>query len=108
MTTLILLLTFAGFYALYNTSTRAELSQSRFDVWLRGQSLLKPAGIILLLGALVLTIVYKGLAAGILYWLVILTTIGSLIIVLCPLKIMNYKAVALIFVGIVIAENFIL
>lgn len=108
MTTLILLLTFAGFYVLYNTSSRAELSQSHFDVWLRKQPLLKPVGIMILLGGLVLTVVAKGLAAGILYWLVILTTIASLVILLCPLKLLNYKAMALIFMGILIAENLIL
>ncbi|EKF55241.1 hypothetical protein I215_08351 [Galbibacter marinus] len=108
MTTLILLLTFAGFYALYNTSSRAELAQGGFDVWLRSQSLLKPAGVILLVGSLILTVLHKGLAAGILYYFVILSTIASLIIILCPLRIMNYKAVAIVFIGIVIAENLIL
>jgi len=108
MTTLILLLTFAGFYALYNTSSRAELTQGRFDVWLQSQALLKPAGVTLLIVGLILTVLYKGLAAGILYWLIILTTISSLIIILGPLKIVNYKAIALVFIGIVIAENLIL
>ncbi|WP_417359232.1 hypothetical protein [Galbibacter sp.] len=108
MTTLILLLTFAGFYALYNTSSRVELPQGRFEVWLRNQALLKPSGIALLLGGLLLTVVSKGLAAGILYWFVILTTIASLVILICPLKILDYKTIALVFVGIVIAENFIL
>ena len=108
MTTLMLLLTFAGFYALYNTSSRAELGQGRFDVWLQGLAFLKPAGVLLLIAGLVLTVLYKGLAAGILYWFIILTTVASLIIILCPLKIINYKTVALVFVGIVIAENLIL
>ncbi len=108
MTTLILLLTFAGFYALYNTSSRAELGKGRFDVWLQGLAFLKPAGVMLLIAGLILTVLYKGLAAGILYWFIILTTVASLIIILCPLKIINYKTVALVFVGIVIAENLIL
>lgn len=109
MTTLILLLTFAGFYALYNTSSQAKLSQQgSLEIWLRKQSSLKAVGIILLIISIILTVINYGLTAGMLYWVVIVSTIASLIIIICPLKIMTYKTVALIFIGIVIAENIIL
>lgn len=108
MITLILLLSFVGFYGLYNTSSRAELPNGTLELWLRKQSFLKPAGLILLLASLVLTIINNGLAAGILFWFVIISTIASLVILLCPLKIMNYKTVVLIFIGVIIAENLIL
>ncbi len=107
MTTLILILTFAGFYALYNTSSRAELPQGSIEIWMRSLTILKPVGLVLLLVSLLLTGIYFGLAAGILYWFVIVSTIGSLIILLSPLKLMNYKMIILVFVGIFIAEIFI-
>ena len=109
MTTLILLLTFAGFYALYNTSSQAKLAQhGNLEIWLNKQSSLKAVGIILLIVSIILTVITNGLTAGLLYWVVIVSTIASLIVIICPLKVMTYKTVALIFIGIVIAENIIL
>lgn len=93
MITLSVLLVFIGFLALYLGSKRLELN---FDwpiiSWVRRQNInTKGAGVALFLMAALLSIQLWGVAAGILFFFIQLMTIGSLIVLLMPLQVLNYK-----------------
>ncbi|SFW26267.1 hypothetical protein SAMN02927921_00806 [Sinomicrobium oceani] len=100
MTTLIIAISFLGFYALYNTSRRAVLSKSLgIERWMqahRAQS--KTAGLLLLVLGMVLSVIYYGLGAGIFAFVVILMTIGSLIVLIAPLRFVRYQVLFLVLV----------
>ncbi|WP_417444691.1 DUF3325 family protein [Joostella sp.] len=103
------ILIFIGFYCLYSGSKKATLNTSVIDNWFQKENEnLKFVGPILLIAALVISVLEKGFASGIFLWFIILMTIGSLIVILSPLKILNYKTVLASFIFIVIIENFIL
>lgn len=81
----ITLIIFSGFYCLYNTSSRAILNNTKLDLWLQAHpKFSKPAGLVLILLAHILSGFHYGLAAGIFMALIILMTIGSLTILLIP------------------------
>lgn len=100
MTTLVTAIVFLGFYALYHTSKRAWLNRSlKVEAWMqanRKQS--RWAGLMLLLAAIVLSVLHYGFGAGIFAFFVILMTVGSLIVILAPLRFVGYGALALVFV----------
>ncbi len=84
----ITLFIFLGFYCLYNTSKRAVLNNTKFDLWLqKHRKFSKLAGVVLLLAAHILSCLHYGTAAGIFVALIILMTLGSLIILLFPLMV---------------------
>ncbi|WP_335966661.1 hypothetical protein [Galbibacter sp. PAP.153] len=104
-----ILLMFMGFYALYSSSKRAVLNQSKFDLWLQEKySPLKATGLLLITIALGVAILHKGFASGIFYWFIILMTLGSLIVLVSPLRVFNYKAIATTLICIVFIENFLI
>lgn len=96
MITLSVFLVFVGFFALYLGSKRIELN---FDwpiiLWVRRQEInSKGTGVALFLMAALLSIQIWGLGAGMLFFFIQLMTIGSLVVLLTPLNILNYKFVA--------------
>ncbi|MGS2741186.1 hypothetical protein [Sinomicrobium sp. M5D2P17] len=100
MTSLVVAITFLGFYALYNTSKRAMLSRSlKIEKWMQvhGRES-KAVGLSLLFIALVLSVFHYGIGAGIFAFFVILMTLGSLIVIVTPLRFMRYQALILILV----------
>ncbi|MCM5661418.1 DUF3325 family protein [Galbibacter mesophilus] len=108
MISLIIFLIFIGFYALYNSSKRAALNTSKIEVWLqKNLKISKVTAILLLSISLVLSIFENGFASGTLLWFILLMTLGSLTILLAPLKIMSYKTVLVVFTCILWIENFI-
>ncbi|MBD8490702.1 hypothetical protein IFO69_18260 [Echinicola sp. CAU 1574] len=100
MITLAALLTFLGFFCFYNTSKRLKLSQSLgLEVWLQqNANKAKWIGGILLIVALLICLVAAGFAAGIFSFFILLMTAGSLIVILSPLKFINYKVLSVVFV----------
>ncbi|MGS2760706.1 hypothetical protein [Sinomicrobium sp. M5D2P9] len=98
MTTLVVAITFFGFYALYNTSKRAILSHSlKIERWMQAHGKeSKAGGLSLLFVALVLSVLHYGTAAGIFAFFVILMTLGSLIVIVAPLRFLRYQALILI------------
>ncbi|WP_146746557.1 hypothetical protein [Sinomicrobium soli] len=98
MTTLIVVITFLGFYAFYNTSRRAVLSKSlRIEKWLQVHTAeSKIAGSCMLFAGLSLSVLYYGTGAGIFAFFVILMTLGSLVVIVSPLKFINYRGVLVI------------
>ena len=88
----IIILTLA-FYIFYNTSERSVKNHVLgFEKWIQ-----KKKGLAKITGLAMLTIAYLilshffGFGAGSLLFFIILMTFGSLIIVLTPLKMINYK-----------------
>ena len=106
MLTAIVFLSFLGFFLLYNTSKKAELSHMLFlEKWTQARSgAAKAAGLLLLSLALAGSVNYWGTGAGIFSFLVILMTIGSCVVLIAPLRYLNYKAVTIIFLIGIVAE----
>ncbi|WP_200979009.1 DUF3325 family protein [Echinicola sp. 20G] len=100
MITLAALLTLAGFFCFYNTSKRQKLSQSLgVEVWLQqNPQKTKWLGGGLLLLALLFCYVEAGFGAGFFYFFILLMAAGSLVVILAPLKFVNYKTLTLAFV----------
>ncbi|MCC9017983.1 hypothetical protein [Flavobacterium lipolyticum] len=88
MITIASLIVFLAFYTLYYTSKRATLSYDLgFEKWMKSNP--KPTkflGLGLLLLAYVLWLLTQSLCCGTLMFFIQLMTIGSLIIILAPLK----------------------
>jgi len=86
MIVLAILVQLVGFYALYNTSQRAELRKDKISSWLqRHRTFSTIAGLSFLASSFLFLIAVQGLGAAILNGCVLLMTIGSLIIILSPL-----------------------
>lgn len=93
MISLVSLSIFLAFYVLYNTSKKATLS-SKFPMerWIQQHSKTSRylgLGIILIAYALLISI--KAIGACTLIFFIQIMTIASLVIILAPLKIINYK-----------------
>lgn len=97
---------FLAFYALYYTSKRVPLSHGLgIEKWMRkNQNPTKILGITLLVTAYLLWISICSFGAGTLLFVIELMTIGSLIIILKPLKIIRGKALIFLFVIVEILE----
>lgn len=106
MTTLIVLITFTGFYLFYNTSKKADLNRSDIlEIWVQDHhQVSKYIGCLLFIVAVVLSILYFGVGSGIFSFFVILMTVGSLIVLLSPLQYVNYKTVSLVFLFSILLE----
>lgn len=96
---------FLGLYILYNTSKKATLmSNLQVERWIQQNprpSRLLGVGILALAYGLLISL--KAIGVSSLIYFIQLMTIGSLIIVLTPLKIINYKLVlGLFFLAILI------
>ncbi|MEL4308024.1 DUF3325 family protein [Joostella sp. CR20] len=109
MISFVILLVFFGFYAFYSTSKRAVLNNSKIDLWLQQKySPLKLTGLLLLIISLGITILVKGFGAGTLLWIVILMTVGSLVVLITPLRTIHFKTLFVLFIFSVLVELFII
>lgn len=106
MITIASLIVFLAFYTLYYTSKRAVLSYDfGFEKWMKNNpKQTKIAGLGLLLIAYASWLYTKSLGCGTLMFLIQLMTIGSLIIILAPLKKVNHKALLALLIIIAILE----
>lgn len=106
MITIASLIVFLAFYTLYYTSKRATLSYDLgFEKWMKNNP--KPTkitGLILLLLAYSMWLFTKSLCCGTLMFFIQLMTIGSLIIILAPLKKISRFAIVAIFILVAILE----
>ncbi|SIQ31648.1 hypothetical protein SAMN05421797_1011381 [Maribacter ulvicola] len=95
MITLILLLTFTGFYFCYATTKRQKIpTHLKIENWCQQQSILANSlGFILLLFTCSLTIYQFGWGSGVFTFLINLMTIASLVILLQPLHLITYKTI---------------
>ncbi|KAF2339506.1 hypothetical protein [Flavobacterium tistrianum] len=93
MITIASLIVFLAFYTLYYTSKRAVLSYDLgFEKWMqRNPKQTKIVGLTLLLSAYAMWLFTQSLGCGTLMFFIQLMTVGSLIIILTPLKKINSK-----------------
>ncbi|WDF60002.1 hypothetical protein PQ462_01225 [Flavobacterium sp. KACC 22758] len=94
MITIASLIVFLAFYILYYTSKRAVLSYDLgFEKWMKkNPKQTKITGLVLLVSAYAIWLFTQSLGCGTLMFFIQLMTIGSLIIILAPLKKVNSKA----------------
>jgi len=106
MMTAVALVVFLGFLCFYNTSKKAQLFQStKCEIWLQeNPQIAKYIGAILLFLGLMLAIKQSGMGAGMFTFTVFLMAAGSLIVMVSPLRFINYKVVAGVFVLLLILE----
>ncbi|MWB95912.1 hypothetical protein GON26_16215 [Flavobacterium sp. GA093] len=106
MITIASLIVFLAFYTLYYTSKRATLSYDLgFEKWMqKNPRQTKLTGLGLLLLAYTTWLFAHALCCGTLLFFIQLMTIGSLIIILAPLKKVNIKIVFLLFVIVALLE----
>ena len=100
MMTLIIALSFLGFYSLYNGSQKADLRQSLLvEIWLQDKPVIaKAVGLSLNFVALITSMWAYGAGSGIFLFFVVLMTVGSLVVLIAPLKFVDYKMVAALFI----------
>lgn len=110
MISVYLLLLFFGFYILYFTSKRmVAVPTLKFETWIKTHnSAATMGGLSLLLLSCFLFIYSLGLAAGILTYMVMLMTIGSLIILLAPLQLLTYPKICGVFLLALFIELFLI
>ena len=99
MITLIAALSFIGFYALYTTSKKADIQRVLF-VEFRLQNnptVAKAIGLSINFVALIISMAYMGVASGTFLFFVILMTVGSLVVLIAPLRYVAYQTVSVLF-----------
>lgn len=105
MVTLVSLIVFLAFFVLYNTSKKATLStQFQTERWIQQNP--NPSrfiGLVLLVMAYVLLLSIKAAGVSSFLFLIQLMTIGSLVVILAPLRIINFKLI----IGIICISTFL-
>lgn len=93
------LIVFIAFFTLYNTSKRAHLSNTNsIERWLQKKpKQSKILGLVLLLAAYGILLTEKALGCSTLIFSIQIMTIGSLIVILAPLKVINNKLLFALF-----------
>lgn len=106
MITIASLIVFLAFYTLYYTSKRAVLSYDiGFEKWMqKNPKQTKITGVFLLLSAYFLWLYTQSFGCGTLMFFIQLMTIGSLIILLTPLKKISPTVLLIIFIAIALLE----
>lgn len=109
MITGIIFSVYVGCIVLYNTSQKAVLNtQYAIEKWIQSnRQKAKLIGVSILILTLVAANIVLGVTSGILFWLIALMSVLSLLVVISPLRIVNYKYLLLIFIGSLLIEIFI-
>ncbi|PIB34778.1 hypothetical protein BFP72_04845 [Reichenbachiella sp. 5M10] len=98
MVTLNLILIWISFYLFYLTSTRVQIDRSlSIEKWMHNHApIAKTLGAILMCLSLALSIVLWGTGSGSLFFFVMLMTIGSLVTIISPLRILTYLSICIL------------
>ncbi|MDT0646292.1 hypothetical protein RM545_06285 [Zunongwangia sp. F260] len=106
MLTLIISITFLGFFVLYHTSEKVQLSSSLFlEKWVRDHRLpSKYLGYGLIAIALILSIIFYGVGSGSFAGIVILMTVASTTVLLAPLGFLTFSTLTIIFMISILTE----
>ena len=106
MITIASLIVFLAFYTLYYTSKRAVLSYDLgFEKWMqKNPKQTKITGLVLLLLAYSFWLFSQSLCCGTLMFFIQLMTIGSLIVLLTPLKKISRSTLLILFIIIALLE----
>lgn len=100
MVSITIFIVFISFYFFYNTSKKTvKHNYNKLENWIdENIQLTKIIATILLIISLILNIYVFGFGAGSLLFFILFMTIGSLIIILTPLKLIRYKSALLLFI----------
>ncbi|CAD0001737.1 hypothetical protein [Flavobacterium salmonis] len=106
MITIASLVLFLAFYTLYHTSKKAVLSYDLgFEKWMqKNPKQTKITGLILLLSAYGFWLFTKSLCCGTLMFFIQLMAVGSLIVLLSPLKKISRSKLFILFIIIALSE----
>ncbi|MFB9109218.1 hypothetical protein [Flavobacterium gyeonganense] len=106
MVTIASLFVFLAFYTLYYTSKRAVLSYDLgFEKWMqKNPKQTKITGLLLLTTAYFFWLFTESLCCGTLLFFIQLMTIGSLIVILTPLKKINKITLLIFFITAILLE----
>ena len=107
MVTLISLLTFVAFYLLYSTSKKmAAASELGAEKWIgEHKKASQLASLALMILSLGLSCFYWGIGSGTFTYIILLMTVASLIILLAPLRLMNYRFLGILFLCSILFET---
>lgn len=105
----LLLFTFLGFFMVYNTSKRAPLGNGKlFESRIQdAPGLYKKLGVMILLISLLWAVQLFGVGAGLFVGCILWMTIASLVILIAPLRTVNFAMLTFIFVLVLLLELFI-
>lgn len=106
MISILIAIIFLGCYLFYNTSQKTTItSVNNLEERLRNNTQLsKITGLGFLLITLVLAAINFGVFSGILFWLASLMLLMSLLIIIAPLDLINYKFLVLLFFILLLIE----
>ncbi|SNY95392.1 hypothetical protein [Flagellimonas pacifica] len=106
MLTIIIAFFFLGFFLPYLTSKRNKYGPPLFLEKLTPKINLglNVIGIFFLVIGFTLLGIYKGVGTGLFWGFILLTTVGSIVILISPLKMIDYKSLVAIFAGFLILE----
>ncbi|WP_163399863.1 hypothetical protein [Flavobacterium fluviatile] len=106
MITIASLIVFLAFYTLYYTSKRAILSYDLgFEKWMqKNPKQTKITGLVLLLSAYLFWLSTKSLGCGTLMFFIQLMAVGSLIVILAPLKKISRITLLCLFIIVALLE----
>ena len=95
MVSITIFIVFISFYLFYKTSKKTvKHNPKKLDEWIvKNNQFTKIIASILLLNSIIANIYLFGFASGFLFFFILLMTIGSLIIIVAPLKLIRYKSV---------------
>jgi hypothetical protein len=106
MYTISILCCFSGFFILYNTSRKANLStKGAFEKWLQQHpAAAKGVGILLIIASFVILVVKDGTGTGILTALLLLMTAGCLTVAIAPLYYLRLRHIVALTAGVFLLE----
>ncbi|UXP32343.1 hypothetical protein N6H18_18550 [Reichenbachiella agarivorans] len=98
MVTLNLILIWLSFYLFYLTSKKAQIARSLpIEKWMHNHApIAKVIGTVLLFLSLSVSISLWGVGSGSLFFFIILMTLGSLVTIISPLRVLNYVSISAI------------
>lgn len=107
MATLISLLTFIAFYLLYGTSKKmVAVGELGIEKWTgENKKIAQIASMALMIFSLGLSCFYWGLGSGVFTFLILLMTVASLVILLAPLRLLNYRFLGVLFLCSILFET---
>ncbi|MER3317849.1 MAG: hypothetical protein RIB79_06115 [Allomuricauda sp.] len=107
MVTLISFLTFIAFYLLYGTSKKmATVGKLGTEKWTgKHKKIVQLASLALMIFSLGLSCFYWGLGSGVFTFFILLMAVASLVILLAPLRLLNYRFLGILFLCSILFET---
>ncbi|QXP67527.1 hypothetical protein [Polaribacter sp. AHE13PA] len=106
MITISLLLILLASLVFYNTSKKALLLyNSAIEIWIQvNKNYSKAIALLFLIVSLLSIILIFGFTSGIIFWLISFISFLSTIVIIYPLKIVNYKHLIILFLILLVLE----